>query len=448
MTSEFSEFQEPPYCGSGKEMRADSCYGLAIVYHWLKRRGFGILPYSGSQIIPMLWSCYWPEQLYDFIRWRLKVGFKGPIIAGGNVATTNPSVVLPFVDFVFAGDGELWNGTTEQLIHPESSPSKINIAEAIVPIVYTDLRDNKIGVCELSRGCKNKCLFCQYGWLKPYREAGLVDVVETIAHNPARKMRFFAADRLQHSHYVQIMELAGKRGKCDVSSDTTIRYVLKNKEQLAVTKKVRIGIEGMSERIRAMIAKPALDDQIVEFFESCEQYNVGTISVYMIYGLPTETDEDAESYLRLISRIDRVCKKGRTVFIHFNAFQPNALTPMQWCKPAWNYPKARMTRIFSDRRHTRIKLAYRPLQTSDARILSRMLIVRGSRRTADLIFTAARHPKWLQYHQQLLDAYRDREGANLMDDWPRDKPFPWDEYLDYDKTNLATIARKAGFITE
>jgi hypothetical protein len=114
MRDSMSTFESFSFSGE-----SENCYGLEVVKQGLDRKGISVAPLDYTTETPVLVSLYWPEQIFDFIKWRYQNRMKHKkVIVGGNYPTTSTSAVMPFADYVYLGDGELWDGRSD-------SPSKV-----------------------------------------------------------------------------------------------------------------------------------------------------------------------------------------------------------------------------------------------------------------------------------------------------------------------------------
>lgn len=435
-----STFETFSFSGS-----SENCYGLEIVRKSLTSRGIDVREVDYSTQNPVLVSLYWPEQLYDFIRWRYSHKMRNKkVIVGGNYPTTSPQAVAPFCDAIFLGDGEKWDGKDDSFIADPENPKKRAIAEQISPYLYEDLQQSRRTFVEISRGCKNRCLFCQYGWLKPYRECDFQDIAMNIDRAKTKSIRVFAADRFQHSSYHSIRSLLEKRGKADTGSDVSIRFLLKHPEYLKYTNKIRVGIEGLSHRLRKMVGKDYSNDDLVKFCTLIAGSGIKSLDWYMIYGLPTETEEDVEEFRALILSLNSEMPAGYTIAIHWNAFTPSAQTPLQWAAPATGEFPA--LREFLEKWHEndRIKIYHKPKLTGQSTLIKRMLAIRATREMAKLVFNfSQRMPYFLRHPDFIFSEYQKATGTNLMGEWPVDKPLPWDRYCIYERDVMLKLYRKA-----
>ena len=421
--------------------KSENCYGLEIVKINLERHGFKILPFDRTSKNSVLVSLYWPEQILDFIRWRYQSCMRGrTIIVGGNYPTTSPASVFPFAGYIFLGDGELWDGTLDSpyLITKEiDTPQERATTKNILPFLYEDLQTTRRAFVEISRGCKNKCAFCQYGWLKPYRECNIVDIAEIINRVKTKSVRCFAADRFQHSHYLQIRKLLEKRGKCDTGSDVSIKFILKHSEYLEFTNKVRIGIEGLSYRLRKMVGKPFTENDLFSFCGQVASAGIKCLDFYMIYGLPTEGPDDVEEFKCFLLGLEKVMPAGYNIAIHWNAFTPSAQTPFQWEAPAGDKYSALYDMLYNGHRSLTLTIYHKPKMTSIRTIIRRVLAIRSDEKTAKLVFNYAYNKsKFEKVPEFILREYKKATGLALLGEWPVDIDMPWDRYCIYQRDKM------------
>jgi radical SAM superfamily enzyme YgiQ (UPF0313 family) len=423
---------------------ADSinCYGLEVVKNNLRKYDIKFNEFDERSKNPVLFSLYWPQQLYDLVKWRYRIHMKDrKLIIGGNTATTNPDVLMPFCDAIYLGDGECWDGTlnNDYIITKDINDKRnIAISNIITPLNYEDVQSTRRAFCEIARGCKNKCLFCQYGWLKPYREADIKDIDAIVRYSKTKTIRAFSADRFQHSKYIKIREILNKKGATDSGSDISVKFILKHKDYLKYTNKVRVGIEGMSERLRFFIGKRLTDDKIIEFCELVYKAGIKSFDWYMIYGLPTEMADDIVSFKELLKKIDNILPNRYVIAIHWNAFTPSAMTPLQWDKPAYDYNLgSKLNDEIFGLELKNIRIMHKPRLTSNRTILERMIAIRGYRENEKLIYTLSKNKSLFKKHQlEILKYYKQQTGVDLMSELSYDIELPWDRLVNYQRDRM------------
>jgi hypothetical protein len=427
-------------------MQSDICFGLQIVSESLMRHGFKVENWNENSQGQIIASVYWGDQILDLIRFRKKYGLpKDGIIVGGLEATSNPAALLPFVESAFLGDGDNWDGVDQTHIVTESTtePKEIK-TERIIPTCYQDVQSNRRSFIEIARGCHGKCLFCQYTWIKKYRELDIADIRIMINKAKTKSIRVFCSDRFGHSQWPEIKSYLTRIKKNDTGTDVTARAILSNPDLLQTCRKVRLGIEGMSPRLRKMVGKPLSNDEIIEIIKLIQKAGLKTIDWYMIYGLPTETKEDWDSFRTLLDGIAAAISiESFTLAIHWNAFSPKAMTPFQWAKPCFNYDP-NFKGFMSDVRYPKLKVYHKPLLTSDATMIMRTLTGRAGIKTAPLLYNVALNGAIIKKRPELiLSEFKKRMGFDLMGELPADLELPWDRFVQYDKPKFRKIYEHA-----
>lgn len=171
-----------------------------------------------------------------------------------------------------------------------------------------------------SRGCKFRCLFCQTGWESPYRI------------NPDM-------DRLQKQ--IDWLERTGKKFSLVTNDGAEEGVIIRGQQEFVsmrlqsmrkimpitrkTTKSVRIGVEGISERLRIAVGKPVNNDELLSVTANCFKNGVG-VRWFFVPGLPGETDADYSELRYLTEQLHKL-KKG-AVMMNFHAFIPQPATPL------------------------------------------------------------------------------------------------------------------------
>jgi radical SAM superfamily enzyme YgiQ (UPF0313 family) len=420
-----------------------NCYGLEVVKRNFPDHEF--CQYSKLTDNTAFISLYWIDQIYDLIKLKYLSSKNKRLIVGGNTATTNPAPLIALGCDVFLGDGENYKdlGDYTHIANEQNIGKDISVAEKIYPVKYDDIQKTGRSFVEISRGCENKCLFCQYGNLKSYREIDVNDIEGAIMQSNTKSIRIFAADRFQHSQFREIQKLSKKYHFNDTGSDVSLRFINKNPDYLNYTRKVRTGIEGMSYRLRKMVGKNYSDDEIVEFTLKIIGAGIKCIDWYMIYGLPTERKQDILDFQQLLKKIDKEVPRGTVIAIHWNAFTPSAQTPFQWEAPAFNYKHIKdMDDIIFSTHTQNVKWMHKPRLTSDYTILERMLAIRSSEKTMPILKTVSANKSLLKTHTtQIAQEASKRIGFNILGKIDMDTVMPWDKYVNYNSGRFRTVCK-------
>ncbi len=300
---------------------------------------------------------------------------------------------------------------------------------------------------EIQRGCTRGCRFCQAGIVyRPTRERPIEEVVqstgELLKNTGYRELSLVS---LSTSDYEGIDRLAGELMDCYKKDQISLslpslridNFSLKLMEALPQRKKMSLTFapEAGSERLRCAINKPITDEQIFETAQAALDRGWGSLKLYFLLGLPTETEEDLAAIANLVRSIMslRSQKDGRRPQIKasLSSFVPKPHTPFQWA--AQNSLEDLLLKQDMVRRNLRKTGAQLSWSTPQASILEGCFS-RGDRRLGKVIHAAWRngcvfdawsekfdYNKWVEAFQQCgLDI-----GAYASREWKRDEVLPW-----------------------
>jgi radical SAM superfamily enzyme YgiQ (UPF0313 family) len=174
-----------------------------------------------------------------------------------------------------------------------------------------------------SRGCRFRCMFCQTGWESRYRAANPARVQDTVKSLISRGHR--VAVLTNDGADMSVQALSGGEF-LSVRFDTLRKLMPINRSNV---KSVRIGVEGISARLRSAVGKPIDAEELVDVSRRLILNGIG-VRWFFIVGLPGETDEDWLELRELVVRVSREIPRG-CVMSNFHAFIPQPATPL--CVP-------------------------------------------------------------------------------------------------------------------
>lgn len=402
-------------------------------------------------------------------------GEADPLVIAGGSCAMNPTVMGPFCDVVFPGDGEpavadlaalLARGWAEgwdrarRLAAVRALPGAWHpgVTAPIAVRVLADLNatpppgvvvptiepvHDRVAI-EVMRGCARGCRFCQAGMIqRPVRERDTAAVVQGAATATAQTgLREIGLLSLSTSDYSGLDGAVA--GIQDTLAGTHTNLVLPSLRVDSVSAGLyeRISRERPSsftfapeagtQRLRDVINKRLGDDDILRTAADAFRGKVKTLKLYFMIGLPTETDDDLRGIVDLVTRVARLAPQGGTqLTVSVSPFSPKAHTPFQW---AGQIPREEIARrnqlVAGGLRGQRVKVS---LRDPDVSVLEAVLGL-GDARLADVVEAAWRAGARFDGWEEAFDAGRWQEAFRTVGVeplpyvQPRDlaAPLPWD----------------------
>ncbi len=259
------------------------------------------------------------------------------VLAGGPLTFSNPVPLAPFIDALVIGEAEgivAWAlevlrdaNTRDQALatlatHPHIFVPRIHgelrpvaaCDDALLP-AYSAIRTPhtelaNMFLIEAERGCSRGCQYCV---MRRSTNGGMrlvpkEVVLETVPEG-VRRVGLVGAAVSDHPRIVDILRGLIERG-CEVGLSSLRPDRLKEEFvevlRLAGYRTLTTALDGASERLRGLIERRGREPHYVAAAERARKYGMDRMKLYLMLGVPTETEDDIDECARFVTEISKV----------------------------------------------------------------------------------------------------------------------------------------------
>jgi len=278
------------------------------------------------------------------------------LLGGGPLTFSNPTPLEPFVDAVIMGEAEELIVPVMRLL--ESTPKKAdrlaslakmpNVwvpelhGEHLAPIAQCDdallpawggvraaeAELASMFLLETERGCSRGCTYCV---MRRSTNGGMrivpAEVVLETIPKDEKRVGLVGAAVSDHPKIVDIVRTLTERG-CEVGLSSlrpdNLKLEFVEVLKAAGYRTLTTAMDGPSERIRKMLDRRAEERHLSRVAENARAAKMDRLKLYLMIGLPTETDDDIDECVRYVTELSRIVP----IALGIAPFCPKRNTPL------------------------------------------------------------------------------------------------------------------------
>ena len=261
------------------------------------------------------------------------------VIAGGPLTFSNPAPLAPFFDVVIVGEGEqlivelveiardagfvrerVWAALANRPgyylphLHGERIPPVAAAADALLPARSVILTPNAeladMFMTEAARGCSRGCTYCV---MRRSTNGGMriVPRAQIIAGIPAaaRRVGLVGAAVTDHPEIAAIVrdvvdggrEVGISSLRADKLDDELVGLLARGGYRT-----LTVAADGASERMRRVVERSTQAKHLIRSAELAAAHRLHTLKVYMMLGVPGETDADVDELVAFSKQLAQI----------------------------------------------------------------------------------------------------------------------------------------------
>lgn len=264
------------------------------------------------------------------------------LVGGGPLTFSNPAPLAPFFDIVVVGEAEgifaelceravRWQFDRKRLCehyaeqpgfyvpthHGEMVPPVAQATAAFLParsqIITPNTELRSMFLVETGRGCSRGCGYCV---MRRSTNGGMraFDVDQVLGTIPehAKRVGLVGAAVTDHPQIRQIVRSLVDQGReigisslrADKLDDEFVDLLARGGYRT-----LTVALDAASQRLRNYIERVTSEEHLIRSAEMTRRHNLRTLKIYMIVGLPGETDEDIDELIEFSLRLSKIAPR-------------------------------------------------------------------------------------------------------------------------------------------
>jgi radical SAM superfamily enzyme YgiQ (UPF0313 family) len=251
------------------------------------------------------------------------------VVAGGPLTFSNPVPLAPFVDVVVLGEGELLVEELAAVVDQTRDRQRVieqlhgrpgfyipsldgdtvgpvgAAPDALLParsqIITPNTELSNMFLTEAARGCSRGCTYCV---MRRSTNGGMriVEPEVVLAGIPdhAQRVGLVGAAVTDHPGIAEIV-----RGVVDAGRGVGISSLLAKGGYRTLT----VACDGASERLRTYIERATTEAHLIHAARLAAASKLHTLKLYLMVGLPTETDDDIDELIRFTAELRAIHRR-------------------------------------------------------------------------------------------------------------------------------------------
>ena len=281
------------------------------------------------------------------------------VLAGGPITFSNPLPLAPFCDAIVMGEAEEIIMTVLRILESIPRYDERLQALSVVPHVFVPSHHadhtalppiakvpsemipawaairtphavlSNMFLIETERGCSRRCTYCV---MRRSARGGMrlapMETILRLIPRDARRVGLVGAAVSDHPDIVSIVSALADQGRevglsslrPDRLNDDFVRVLARAGYRTLTT-----AMDGPSERMRERLERKAKEKHLVRAAELAKKYHMSRLKLYLMIGLPNETNDDIDECIRLVTELSTIVPLALGVA----PFCPKRNTPME-----------------------------------------------------------------------------------------------------------------------